>query len=141
MRHMHHRLALPILVLALILGGCAKKGTNVYRTWTGPDRDATTVVTLTLGPKVKDITLRDRELARSQYGTLLLVPGKYTLYERDEASIEFTIRPLVIDSAAARAAGELVLGHSYTLNAGKSDGRRALWIEDSRSGEVFIDTR
>ena len=138
---MRHLPAILIVASALILGGCAEKGTKVYRTWTGPDRDPTTVVTMDLGSKVRDITIRERDLARSEYGTLLLVPGKYTIYERDEASIEFTIRPLVIDMAAARAAGELVLGHSYTLNAGKSDGRRVLWIEDSRSGEIFVDTR
>ena len=141
MRFMRFRLALLLALLALVSSGCAKKGTGVYRTWTGPDKDITTVVTLNLDGGVGDITIRERELARSDYGTVLLVPGKFTIYEQDEASIEFVIRPMVIDMAVARAAGELVLGHSYTLNADRSDGRRVLWIQDDRSGEIFIDTR
>ena len=98
---------------------------------------------LHLGDKVKDVTIRDRVLARSDYGTILLVPGKYTLHERDDASIGITIRPVLINSEQARAKGELILGHTYVLHAGKSaaSGERALWIEDARSGEVFIDTR
>ena len=138
---MLRRLAPAVALFALCIGGCAEEGTNAYRTWTGPDRDVTTVVTLNLGEGVGDIRIRDRDLARSEYGTVLLVPGKYTIYERDEASIEFVIRPLVIDMATARAAGELVLGHAYRLNAATSNKRRVLWIEDSRSGEIFIDTR
>ena len=135
------RAATCILVCLALLSACGKKGDAVYRTWTGPDRDSTSIVTLHLGSGVSDIVLRDRELPRSEYGTILLAPGTYTLNERDDASIQITIRPLVIDMTMARAASELVLGHTYTLRAGKSDGARALWIEDSRSGEVFIDTR
>ena len=135
------RAATCILVCLALLSACEKKGEQVYRTWTGPDRDNTTVVTLHLGSGVSDIVLREHELPRSEYGTILLAPGTYTLQERDDASIQITIRPLVIDMAVARAASELVLGHTYTLHAGKSEGTRALWIEDSRSGEVFIDTR
>lgn len=135
------RTATSIAVCLLHLVACAKKGDQVYRTWTGPDRASTSFVTLHLDSGVSDIVLRDRELARSEYGTVLLAPGTYTLHERDDATIEITIRPLVIDMAVAKKSGELVLGHTYTLHAGKSDGARALWIEDSRSGEVFIDTR
>ena len=120
---------------------CSQRGDGVYKTWTGPDRATMSVVTLKLGPGVKNVTLRERELRRSEYGSIQLAPGTYTLYERDEAAIGFTIRPLVIDAAVARAEGELVLGHTYTLHAGKSDGERALWIEDARTGELFIDTR
>lgn len=96
-----------------------------------------------LGDDVKDLTLRERVLRRSEYGTILLVPGKYTLYERDGASIEVTIRPALVNLEQARANGELILGHTYTLRAGKSkdSGDRARWIQDARSGDVFIDTR
>ena len=135
------RAATCIFIGLVLLSACAKKGDQVYKTWTGPDRATTSVVTLHLDSGVSDITLRDRELARSQYGTILLAPGTYTLHERDDAAIQITIRPLVVDMAVAKAADELVLGHTYNLHAGKSDGKRALWIEDSRSGEVFIDTR
>ena len=101
------------------------------------------IVTLHLGDDVRDVTIRERVLPRSEYGTILLVPGKYTLHERDGASIGITIRPVLINSEHARAKGELILGHTYILHAGKSaaSGERALWIEDARSGEVFIDTR
>jgi hypothetical protein len=135
------RAATCIFIGLVLLSACAEKGDQVYKTWTGRDRANTSVVTLHLDSGVSDIMLRDRELPRSEYGTVLLAPGTYTLHERDDATIEITIRPLVIDMAAAKAAGELVLGHTYILHAGKSDGKRALWIEDSRSGEVFIDTR
>lgn len=131
-----------ILVLgALLLAACAEKGEKVYRAWVGPDRSNMAIVTLQLGPDVKDVTIRERELPRSEYGTILLVPGKYALYERDDANIGITIRPVLVDATKARARGELILGHTYVLHAGKADGRRALWIEDARSGEVFIDTR
>ena len=101
------------------------------------------IVTLQLGIDVGDMTLRERSLPRSRYGTIELAPGKYTLREQGGASIDFTIRPMLIDGAKARAAGELVLGHTYVLHAGKSpkSGDRALWIADARSGDVFIDTR
>jgi len=99
------------------------------------------IVTLNFGPDVKDVTIRERELPRSEYGTILFVPGKYTLHERDDANIGITIRPVLVDSTKARARGELILGHTYALHAGKSDGKRVLWIEDARTGEVFIDTR
>lgn len=135
------RAATVLAICLVLLLACGKKGEQVYRTWTGADRASTSVVRLNLDTGVSDIVLRDRELPRSEYGTLLLAPGNYTLRERDDATIEITIRPLVIDMAVAKRAGELVLGHTYTLHAGKSDGKRALWIEDSRSGEVFIDTR
>ena len=138
---MHKGLAVLLLLCGTLLVACGKKGDQVYRTWVGPDRAILSVVTLHLGPKVRDVTVRDRELARAEYGTIQLAPGKYTLHEQDEASIGFTIRPLLIDADTARAAGELILGHTYTLHAGKSDGKRALWIEDARSGEIFIDTR
>jgi hypothetical protein len=131
-----------ILVLGtLLLAACAEKGEKVYRTWVGPDRSNMAIVTLQLGKDVKDVTIRERELPRSEYGTILLVPGHYTLHERDDANIGITIRPVLVDATKARARGELILGHSYVLHAGKSDGKRALWIEDARSGEVFIDTR
>jgi hypothetical protein len=132
-----------IAVLGLMLAGCAEKGENVYRTWVGPDRPNMAIVTLHLGEDVKDVTLRDRTLARSDYGTILLVPGQYTLHEHDGASIAVTIRPVLVNTEQARARGELILGHTYTLRAGKSKdtGSRALWIEDARSGDVFIDTR
>ena len=126
------RATICIFACLLLLSACAEKGDQVYKTWTGPDRANTSVVTLHLGPGVSDIVLLDRELPRAQYGTLLLAPGTYALQERDDATIEFTIRPLVVDTAVALAAGELVLGHTYTLHAGKSGGVRALWIEDSR---------
>ena len=101
------------------------------------------VVTLNLGDDVRDVTIRERALPRSEYGTILLVPGQYTLHERDDASIAITIRPVLVNTEQARANGELILGHTYTLRAGKSadSGERALWIEDARSGDVFIDTR
>ena len=132
-----------IAVLGLLLAGCAERGENVYRTWVGPDRPNMAIVTLHLGDDVKDVMLRDRTLARSEYGTVLLVPGQYTLHEHDGASVAVTIRPVLVNTEQARARGELILGHTYTLRAGKSKttGDRALWIEDARSGDVFIDTR
>lgn len=132
-----------VAMLALVLSGCSERGENVYRTWVGPDRPNMAIVTLHLGDDVRDVTLRDRVLARSEYGTILLVPGEYTLHEHDGARIAVTIRPALVNTEQARARGELILGHTYTLRAGKSKntGNRALWIEDARSGDVFIDTR
>ena len=132
-----------IALLGLLLAGCAEKGENVYRTWVGPDRPNMAIVTLHLGDDVRDVTVRERVLARSEYGTILLVPGQYTLYEDDGASIGITIRPVLVNTEQARAKGELILGHTYELRAGKhrDSGERALWIEDARSGDVFIDTR
>lgn len=141
MRRMSYRTCLILVVGALALAGCAEKGENVYRTWVGPDRSNMAIVTLQIGPDVKDVTIRERELPRSEYGTILLVPGKYTLHERDDANIGITIRPVLVDATKARARGELILGHTYVLRADKSDGKRVLWIEDARTGEVFIDTR
>jgi len=141
MRSMSNKARLILIVFVLALTACAEKGENVYRTWVGPDRSNMAIVTLQLGPDVKGVTIRERELPRSEYGTIQLVPGKYTLYERDDATIGITIRPVLVDATKARARGELILGHTYVLHAGKSDGKRALWIEDARSGEVFIDTR
>ena len=133
----------PILLFACLFSGCAEKGEHVYRTWVGPDRSTMAIVTLRLGEEVKDVTLRERVLPRSEYGTILLVPGQYTLYEHDGASIGITIRPALVNLEKARAHGELILGHTYVLRAGKSkeSGKRALWIEDARSGDVFVDTR
>ena len=137
--------AKPTLVLlsALLLSSCAERGEGVYRTWVGPDRPNMAIVTLQLGDDVKDITLRERVLPRSEYGTILLVPGEYTVYEHDGASIGIAISPALLSVERARANGELILGHTYTLRAGKSKdtGDRALWIEDARSGDVFIDMR
>lgn len=141
MRTMSHRTRLILVVSALALAGCAEKGEKVYRSWVGPDRSNMAIVTLQLGDDVKDVTIRERELPRSEYGTILLVPGKYTLHERDDANIGIMVRPVLVDATRARARGELILGHTYVLHAGKADGKRALWIEDARSGEVFIDTR
>ncbi len=141
MRRMSNKALLILIVFALALTACAEKGENVYRTWVGPDRSNMAIVTLQLGPDVKDVTIRERKLPRSEYGTILLVPGKYTLHERDDANIGIVIRPILVDASKARARGELILGHTYVLHAGKSDGKRALWIEDARNGEVFIDTR
>jgi hypothetical protein len=141
MRRMNTRYGIVLLFGALALGACAEKGEKVYRTWVGPDRSNMAIVTLQFGPDVKDVTIRERELPRSDYGVILLVPGKYTLHERDDANIGITIRPVLVDASKARARGELILGHTYVLHAGKSDGRRALWIEDARNGEIFIDTR
>jgi hypothetical protein len=140
MRRIHKAALLLCLVTA---AACSKKGEQVYRTWVGPERANMVIVTLQIGGDVGDMTLRERSLPRSRYGTIEFAPGKYTLYEEDGASVDFTIRPMLIDAAKARAAGELVLGHTYVLHAGKSpdSGDRALWIEDVRSGEVFIDTR
>lgn len=136
----HAAIVLPVL---LLLAACAEKGDNVYRTWVGPDRPNMAIVTLRLGDDVRDVTIRERTLARSDYGTILLVPGEHMLYERDDASIVITISPVLINTEQARARGELILGHTYILHAGKSkaSGERALWIEDARSGEIFIDTR
>ena len=130
-------------VAALLLSACAEKGDSVYRTWVGPDRSNMAIVTLHLGDKVGDVTIRERLLPRSEYGTLLLVPGQYTLAEQDGASIGITIRATLVNTEQAKANGELILGHTYTLRAGKSkdSGERALWIEDARSGDVFVDTR
>jgi len=138
---MNYGTRLILVVGALAIAGCAEKGEKVYRTWVGPDRSNMAIVTLQLGPDVKDVTIRERELRRSEYGTIQLVPGKYTVHEHDDANIGITIRPVIMDATKARARGELILGHTYVLHAGKSDGKRALWIEDARSGEVFIDTR
>ena len=140
MKTLHAAIVLPVL---LLLAACAEKGENVYRTWVGPDKPNMAIVTLQLGDDVRDVTIRERTLPRSEYGTILLVPGQYTLYERDDASVVITISPVLINTKQARARGELILGHTYTLRAGKSkdSGERALWIEDARSGDVFIDTR
>jgi len=143
MRHMRTRKRLLAVLGLALLAGCAEKGEQVYKTWVGPDRSSMAIVTLQLGTDVKDVTIRDRSLPRSEYGVIQLVPGKYTLTEKDGITIGITIRPLLIDAETARAHGELILGHTYTLHAGKSKskGGRALWIEDARSGEIFIDTR
>ena len=132
-----------IVLLGLLLAACAERGENVYRTWVGPDRSNMAIVTLRLGEDVKDVTVRERVLPRSEYGTVLLAPGKYTLYEEDGASVGINIRPAIVSLERARANGELILGHTYVLRAGKSTqtGNRALWIEDARSGEIFIDGR
>jgi hypothetical protein len=132
-----------IVMSGLLLSACAEKGDGIYRTWVGPDRSNMAIVTLLLGDDVRDVIIRERNLPRSQYGTILLVPGNYVLYERDNASIGITIRPALVNTEQAKANGELILGHTYTLQAGKSkeSGKRALWIEDARSGEVFIDAR
>lgn len=141
MRNMNNTTRLLLILATTVLAGCAEKGENVYRTWVGPERSNMAIVTLQLGPDVKDVTIRERELPRSEYGTIQLVPGKYTLFERDDANIGITIRPILVDASKARANGELILGHTYVLHAGKSDGKRALWIEDARTGEVFVDAR
>ena len=139
MKVIYATVALPAL---LLLAACAEKGENVYRTWVGPDRPNMAIVTLHLGDEVRDVTISERVLPRSGYGTILLVPGQYTLHEQDNASIAITIPPVLINTEQARARGELILGHTYTLRAGKSDsGNRALWVEDARSGDIFIDTR
>jgi hypothetical protein len=132
-----------IVLLGLLLSACSERGENVYRTWVGPDRSNMAIVTLRLGEDVRDVTIRERVLPRSEYGTILLVPGQYTLYEHDGASIGISIRAKLVDVGTARANGELILGHAYVLRAGKSKetGERALWIEDARSGEVFVDRR
>ena len=138
------RTSVALVVLSgFLLSGCEERGEGVYWTWVGPDRPSMAIVTLRLGDDVKDVTLRERVLARSEYGTILLVPGKYTLYEHDGASIGITTRPALVTVERARANGELILGHTYTLRAGKSkgSGERALWIEDARSGDAFIDAR
>jgi hypothetical protein len=139
-----HRPGNCLLILcAVLLAACSQKGEQVYRTWVGPERANMVIVTLRLGSDVGDLTMRERQLPRSRYGTIELAPGKYTVHEEDGAHIGFTIRPMLVDESKARGAGELVLGHAYVLRAGKSaqSGQRALWIEDARSGEVFIDTR
>lgn len=139
MKILYATVALPAL---LLLAACAEKGDNVYRTWVGPDRPNMAIVTLRLGDEVRDVTIRERVLPRSDYGTILLVPGQYTLHEQDNASIAISIPPVLINTEQARARGELILGHTYILRAGKSDsGNRALWVEDARSGDIFIDTR
>lgn len=140
MKNLYAAIVVPGL---LLLAGCAEKGDNVYRTWVGPDRSNMAIVTLELGDDVRDVTLRERTLPRSDYGTILLLPGHYVLQEKDGPSIAITINPVLVSVERARANGELILGHTYTLQAGKSkeSGDRALWIEDARSGVVFIDTR
>ena len=132
-----------IAMLGLLLSACSEPGDAVYRTWVGPDRANMAIVTLRLGDKVRDVTIRERVLPRSEYGTILLVPGQYTLYEHDGASIGISIRPMLVSLEKARANGELILGHTYVLRAGKSaeSGERALWIEDARTGEIFVDRR
>ena len=132
-----------IALLGLLLSACSERGESVYRTWIGPDRSNMAIVTLRLGDDVRDVTVRERVLSRSEYGTVLLAPGEYTLYEEDGASIGINIRPAIISLERARANGELILGHTYVLRAGKSTqtGKRALWIEDARSGEIFVDGR
>ena len=142
MTSMRQRYAV-IALLGLLLSACAERGENVYRTWVGPDRSNMAIVTLRLGEDVKDVTVRERVLPRSEYGTVLLAPGAYTLYEEDGASIGINIRPAIVSLERARANGELILGHTYVLRAGKSKqtGERALWIEDARSGDVFVDRR
>lgn len=101
------------------------------------------IVTLRLAEDVRDVTIRESVLPRSEYGTILLVPGQYTLYEHDGANIGVNIRPMLVNVEKARANGELILGHTHVLRAGKSKetGERALWIEDARSDEVFVDRR
>jgi len=142
MTSMRQRYAV-IALLGLLLSACAERGENVYRTWVGPDRSNMAIVTLRLGEDVRDVTVRERVLPRSEYGTVLLAPGQYTLYEEDGASIGINIRPAIVSLERARANGELILGHTYVLRAGKSKqtGERALWIEDARSGDVFVDRR
>ena len=132
-----------IVFSGLLLSACAEKGDGVYRSWVGPDKPNMAIVTLQLGEDVRDVTVRERTLARSDYGTILLLPGHYMLQEQDDTSIAITVSPVLVSLERARANGELILGHTYTLQAGKSkeSGQRALWIEDARSGEVFIDTR
>jgi hypothetical protein len=132
-----------IALLGLLLSACSERGENVYRTWIGPDRSNMAIVTLRLGEDVRDVTIRERVLPRSEYGTVLLAPGKYTLYEEDGASVGINIRPAIVSLERARANGELILGHTYVLRGGKSkqSGKRALWIEDARSGDVFVDGR
>ena len=132
-----------IALLGLLLSACSERGENIYRTWVGPDRSNMAIVTLRLGEDVRDVTIRERVLPRSEYGSILLVPGEYTLHEQDGANIGIRIRPMLVNVEKARANGELILGHTYVLRAGKSKetGERALWIEDARSGEVFIDRR
>lgn len=132
-----------IALLGLLLAACAERGENVYRTWVGPDRSTMAIVTLRLGEDVGDVTIRERVLPRSEYGTVLLAPGKYAVYEEDGASIGINIRPAIVSLERARANGELILGHTYVLRAGKSkqSGKRALWIEDARSGDIFVDGR
>lgn len=132
-----------IAMLALLFSACSERGESVYRTWVGPDRPSMAIVTLQLGEDVRDVTIRERVLSRSEYGTILLVPGQYTLYEHDGASIGINIRPMLVNVEKARANEELILGHTYVLRAGKSEetGERALWIEDVRTGEIFVDRR
>ena len=132
-----------IAFLGLLLSACSERGENIYRTWVGPDKSNMAIVTLRLGDDIRDVTIRERVLPRSEYGTILLVPGQYTLYEHDGASIGISIRPMLVNVEKARSNSELILGHTYVLRAGKSkeSGDRALWIEDARSGAVFVDTR
>ena len=143
MTRMYRNIRLLLFVFVALFAACSGEGNQVYRTWVGPERSNMVIVTLQLGSGVGDVTLRERLLPRSKYGTIQLAPGMYTVHEEGEASISFTIRPIIVDAAKARAAGELVLGNTYVLQAGQSDrtGARSLWIEDARSGEVFVDTR
>lgn len=132
-----------VAMLGLLLSACSERGESVYRTWVGPERSNMAIVTLRLGEEVRDVTIRERVLPRSEYGTILLVPGQYTLYENDGARIGINIRPMLVSLERARANEELILGHTYVLRAGKSEetGERALWVEDARTGEVFVDAR
>jgi hypothetical protein len=142
MRGMRVGAAILLVLVAVAMPGCSRSGDKVWRSYLGPERATMSVVTLGLGSGVRTVVIRERELDRSEYGTMVLAPGDYTLTEDDGASITFHIRRNVVDEATARHGGELILGHAYTLHAGKgSDGERAFWIEDARTGQVFVDTR
>ena len=132
-----------MLVLSLSLaGGCADT-VYVYKMYGGPERPASEIAIVDMGEAVA-ARVGQRNVDRSDYGQLSLLPGSYPIRWACVYGVSMLIEPS--GWAAGEGAGEVLLqaGHRYSMHCDRTTGpgyETFQWLKDDTTGQVVAGVR
>lgn len=139
------------IVLVFICSGCGgiQHGTEVYKTYNGPDKTPKEVVTILMvskadiGDYVDWVIIDDKRIKHKKYGSIIITPGSYSIkWER-----KFKISPMIKASGSEvrswTTSINLEAGHTYTIHAKRTIGQGYIlysWITDDTQNKLIWGT-
>jgi hypothetical protein len=133
-----------ILFICTTLGACATTSDQVYKLYSGPEKDDAELATLQFGSRVHELRIDGMSVRRSDYGSIKIAPGRHKIQFGAEFGVSVMVNPDGFDSVQSTEYVDLEAGHTYSVEFNRSYGhgyQTYLWVQDLESGENVAGAR
>ena len=131
-----------ILLLLLLLTGCATHESVTYKLYPGPNKQDSGIATLELY-NASSAVIDGHHVNYGDYNTVKLLPGNHRIKWTSEHVVSVLIEPSGFAQRESQYEVILEEGHIYQLRSDRTTGpgyRIYHWVEDKTTGSVIAGT-